>query len=223
VGDALGQRRDRADVAVLQLLLHAGQLRAEGVAAVEERPHGRDGHPLVVLAPVLRVEAHGAGLDEVLRGEAYQVEAPVRRAVATRPAAPHVVVGVDEHPQAVVPGAAHDLGVVVQVRLVVLARSGVLDGLPRGQQAQAVQAPAGDALEVVVDLVERGRPTDERHVGPALDGHAEVGRAGRRDRHLGRPAQVDPAEQGAPTAAVDQPTFLRGEPVGHGLAAISGR
>ena len=223
VRDPLGQRGHRADVAVLQLLLDAGQLRAEGVAPVEQRPHGRHRHPLVVLAPVLRVEADRAGLHEVLGSQADQVEAPERRAVAAGPTAPHVVVGVDEHPQPVPPGAAHDLGVVVQVRLVVLARAGVLDRLPRRQQAQAVQSPAGDALQVAVDLVERRRPSDERHVGPPVDGNAEVGGARRLDRHLGRTAQVDPTEQGGPSPVVDQPAAVGGEPVGHGGAAISGR
>ena len=78
VRDALGQRGHGADVAVLQLLLHAGQLGAEGVAAVEQRPHGGHGHPLVVLAPVLRVEADRPGLDEVLGSQSHQVEAPER-------------------------------------------------------------------------------------------------------------------------------------------------
>ena len=101
VGDALGQRGDRADVAVLQLLLHTGELGTEGVAAVEQRPHGRHRDPLVVLAPVLRVEAGRAGLHEVLGRQTGQIEAPERRAVATGPAAPHVVVRVDEDPQPV--------------------------------------------------------------------------------------------------------------------------
>ena len=89
------------------------------------------------------------------------LEGPDGRAVAARPAAPHVLVRIDEEADAVLAGLGYDGLEVVEVGLVVEPRAVVLHGLPGGEEAQKGEAPAREPREVLVGLLEGEGPADE--------------------------------------------------------------
>jgi hypothetical protein len=94
--------------------------------------------------------------------QSNRLKGPTRRAIATAHARPHILVEVDKDVETVFAGFAAKLGEVLQVGLVIETRPGMLNRLPRGQQAQAIKAPAAQAREMRVCLSQgKGRPTKD--------------------------------------------------------------
>ncbi len=205
VGEPLGKGAEGADIVVLEAALDAGQLRAKGIAGEEERPHRRGGNPVVVVEPVHRVQLHGLRFDKPFRSQPRPLEAPEGGAVAAGPAAPQVLVGVDEDQQAMLSRLLDHLPHVVEVGLVIAAGARVLDRLPGDEETQGVEPPVGDTAQMLVGLGEGEGPPGEADIRPVPEVDAEMGGAVGRVRHLCASAEVHPAEEGVPAQPVEEP------------------
>ena len=124
--------------------------------------------------------------------------------------------GINEHINSIIRRFFDDSMDVIEIGLVMLAGSRMLDGLPSREQAHAVEAPMLQASEMFVRLGERKRPADEGN-------RAVVGKIGRmfgaavRPWHFAIAAEIDAAQNDAPAGLVDKPTtlhvqFLHGAP-----------
>ena len=72
---------------------------------------------------------------------ADRFQRPTGRAIAARPAAPHVLMRIDKHLDPVLARLLDHRAHVIQISLVVLAGTGVFNRLPRHQKAQESQPP----------------------------------------------------------------------------------
>jgi len=144
-------------------------LRGEVVAGEEEREHGGGGELLVVGGP-----DHGRERTVVFGlGEAAPValkwvrsrprpRRSSRGAIATREAAPDILMRVNKEAHAVLPGQVDDGIEVVEVIHVVDAGTGVLDGFPGHDQALEGQPPGAQAGKCRSAWSSgKGRPTKE--------------------------------------------------------------
>jgi|GEM_PF-4556709 len=175
------------DVVPLEPLLEGfaldPKLRGRVVPPEEEGEHrgaaqagvvGRPDHPGAGI-PVLLVEEGGARGVEVPQFEACLLQGPGRGPVPPGPAAPAVLVGVHEEADpSFFRGGGHALQ-VVQVFLVVQAGPRVLHGLPRDQEAEEVQAPELEAVQVFPGLRTGEGPPDEGDVPPLVEALPDVG------------------------------------------------
>ncbi len=152
-----------------------------------------------------RVHHGRAGRGELLEVESDRFERPARRAVASREAAPHVLVRIDEEVEAVAARALDDGADVVEVGLIVSARAGVLDRLPGDQQAKERETPRAQAREVLVGFLQGKGTAHEGDVAMLEEALAPVGRAVRPSRDLAAAPQVDPAQDQRAAALVHEP------------------
>src|SRR5258708_39945231 len=87
----------------------------------------------------------------------------------------------------------------------------MLDCFPGGQQAQAVESPGAKAREMFVGVAERKGAADERDLAVVRKIRGEIG-AAVGVGHLAIAAQVDPAQDDAPAALVNEPSPIQVEP-----------
>src|SRR3712207_3105878 len=91
----------------------------------------------------------GAGRVKASDVHADQVEGPARGAIAAGPAAPHILMRVDEALDLIFRSLFDDGAEIGEIILVVLARSGMFDGFPGSKQAQEGETPRAQAAEML--------------------------------------------------------------------------
>ena len=152
-----------------------------------------------------RVDHGRAGRGQLLEVESDRLERPARRAVASREAAPHVLVRIDEEIEAVAARTLGDGADVVEIRLVVAAGPGVLDRLPGDQQAKEPETPRAESAEVLVGFLQGKGAAHEGDVAVVEEALAPVGRAVRPGRNLAAAPQIDPAQDQRAAQLVHEP------------------
>src|SRR5271163_2159863 len=104
-----------------------------------------------------------------------------------------------------VAGEAAQLGEVVQIVSVIVVRAAMLDCFPRGQQAQAVEAPRVQAREVLVRFGDRKRTADEGDLAMVAKTRGKIGAAvGVGDLTIA--AQIYAAQDDSPPMLVNEPS-----------------
>ena len=205
------------DVVALQVLLRRFTLDArlgrEVVAAEEEREHsgrgelggvGRPDHAREGVAVHL-MHNRRAGLVQVGQVEAHRLERPAGCAVAAREARPDVLVRVNKEAQPVPAGFLDDGTHVVEVGLVVAVGATVFDGFPGDEEAQEGEAPARQAIEVLVGLGEREGTAGEGDGAMVEEAIADVGGAIRREGDFAAPTEVDTSQDQRAAVFIGEP------------------
>jgi hypothetical protein len=153
--------------------------------------------------------------------EAGRLERPARGAIAAGHPAPHVLMEIDEDGEAVSACPPTDFGIVVQIAFVVPAWSGVLDGLPRREQPEAIEAPMREADEMRVDFVERRRPADEADDPMVREVGRQMAMAIGRERHLAVAAEIYAAQDDLAALIIPETgTFDRDGVPSHGRSPL---
>ena len=92
---------------------------------------------------------------------------------------------------------------VIEVLLVVNSRSVVLHCLPRDEETVEIEAPALEAREMLVGLLDREGPAHEGDALPVVEAFLEARIAVGTGRHLAIAAEVGPAEHEAPPLPIN--------------------
>ena len=77
---------------------------------------------------------------------------------------------VQKYRNAILPTFLDNRHQIVEIFFVINARSGVLDGLPREEEAEGGVSPADEAGEMDVGIVQGKRPADEGDVSVVVKG-----------------------------------------------------
>ena len=194
--DAFGYLGECSHIMLLQIVLDVQpidhHLWREGTAAEEEREHGEGGEAVIVVRPehvgevvrLVLMQQGSAGLLESLKIQADCFQGPGGGAIAAGKATPDILMRVDEEGNVVFQRLFQQRFQVVEVGVIVAARSGVLNGFPGHEQAQEVQPPMLEAAEVLIGFFQREGATDKRDVAPFGEAFGQVGVAGRLGRGL---------------------------------------
>jgi hypothetical protein len=91
---------------------------------------------------------------------------------------------------------------VIQIRIVVDAGTRMFDGFPRHKEAQKVQPPGLQSLEVFVGFIQRKRSADEAHIPMLKKAFAQVGCAIGLYGNFAAAGYVDPAQNAGASVCV---------------------
>ncbi len=201
---ALRHLLHRVDEVALQIFLRGFAFdldqRCKVVATEEQREHRRRGEFAIVRRPdhawqgfaVNAMHDRRAGLGEMCGVEPNGLIRPARRAIAARQPAPHILMGIDEQSDVVLPRFVDHLHQVIEIRFVVLSRPRVLDHFPRDEETQEGQAPLTQARKVFIGLLDRKWAAHERNVAMIEETLAHVRR--HPDRHFAAAREIHAAQ-----------------------------
>src|SRR5579885_654161 len=119
---------------------------------------------------------------------------PARRAISSREAAPNILMRVNKHLNTIGMRFLDHRSDIIEVVLVIAARPGVFDGLPRYQKAEKGQAPFSQARKMLICLFQRERATNKRDISVVKKPFSEMGRSIGGERHFGTATEIDPAQ-----------------------------